>query len=202
MTRPDDAATAEQLIAAYADDPSSLTADERRAVEELCARDAWAAKELTEARMALAALREARAGEGAPDWKVMEQQIAQAVMRQPVSFWRRHRTAIRVVAYGGVAAALVALLIGPPYLGRHVRSQPVAAEPELTEEELAAELDVPDDLGGITVDDALIDEAAALDDDADEGDEPERLLPDTGWIDELSDEELDRAVEILAQEAT
>jgi hypothetical protein len=65
-------------------------------------------------------------------------------------------------------------------------------------------LAVPDDLGGITVDDELIDEAAAaLDEDlgAEADDLDDRLLPDGAWIDELSDDELERAVQILDGEA-
>jgi hypothetical protein len=192
--------TPAELIAAYADDPASLTADERRAVEELCARDAEAATALDEARAALGALREARPAFVEPDWAAMQARIGEAVRRD-----RRRRGMMIGAALAAAAAIVLVVALGArqrPGSTTAQRPDAMAAEPELTEDELAAELDVPDDLGGITVDDALIDEAAALGDEPDEGGEPERLLPDATWIDELSDEELDRAVEILAQEAT
>ncbi len=65
--------------------------------------------------------------------------------------------------------------------------------------EAMAALAVPDDLGGITLDDELIDEAAALDGALGEQADAleDRLLPDGAWIDDLSDDDLERAVELL-----
>ena len=78
---------------------------------------------------------------------------------------------------------------------------PVPVPDDVTDEELAAELDVPDNLGGITVDDALVDEAAALADEPGDAPSVESLLPDGTWIDamsaDLSDDELERAIVLL-----
>ena len=57
----DPAPTAAQLLAAYAADPSALTAGERAAVEDLIARDPAAAGELARLREAIAATRAAGA---------------------------------------------------------------------------------------------------------------------------------------------
>jgi hypothetical protein len=148
-----------------------------------------------------------------PDWSALAATISRAVDDEARRLRRRRR-----LLMGGVvlaAAAVAALLVWP--VARH-RSHdtarapaPVDAAPiqeddlDLDEETVTDELALPDDLGGITVDDDLIDEAAAaLDDDLDELDDDaldDRLLPDGAWIDDLSDEDLDRVVELLDQEA-
>lgn len=199
--------TTEELIAVYADDPAALTADERRDVEALIGGDAAAARMLAEARATVAALRGANVA-AEPDWAALQHRIGAAVAAEPSPVRRSWR---RAVIAGGVlaAAAIALLLLWPTARGPHLKRvgmAPDAAAPapdpdDLTDEELAAELLVPDDLGGITVDDALIDEAAALADEP--GDDPavEPLLPDGTWIeamsDDLSDEELDRVIALL-----
>lgn len=206
----DEAPTAEELIAAYADDPASLTADERRAVESRCAADPDAARMLADAREALAALRQSEPPATEPDWTALGAQIRDAIAREPAPVRVRRRRAL--VAAGALAAiAAIAILLWQAKRQARRDHQRVTitdaapAEADLpSDEDLAAELDVPDDLGGITVDDELIDEAAALEPDLHgEDDVPELdpLVPDGAWIDDLSDEDLDRAIEWLAQEA-
>ncbi len=208
--------TPEQLIEIYADDPAVLDADERRAVEALCARDPGAARMLAESRAALTVLR-AAATTGEPDWSRLAADIGVAV---DGAARKTRRTRTFGLAGAVLAAAAVATLLVWPAARRgdhdpragattDAATGNAAVDVGLTDEEVAAELAVPDDLGGITVDDDLIDEAAAaladehLDrdggDDGDDGDD--QLLPDGTWIDDLSDDELDRAIAWLDGEA-
>lgn len=161
------------------------------------------------------ALREIAPRTGEPDWAKLSADIGAAVDDES----RRQRRA-RVVWIGGAvlaAAAVAALLVWPVARERsratHEAVGAVDAAPArdvLSEEieiddELADELALPDDLGGITLDEELIDEAAAaLDEDLGEEADAldDRLLPDGAWIDELSDDDLERAVVILDQEAS
>jgi hypothetical protein len=144
-----------------------------------------------------------------PDWSALAANIGRAVDDEAVRIRRRRR-----LLMGGVvlaAAAVAALLVWPVARYRHAVSKaPIEdaapfEEEELDKEATSEELALPDDLGGITVDDELVDEAAAIDDEArDELDDEsldDRLLPDGAWIDDLSDEDLERVVEILDQEA-
>ena len=142
-----------------------------------------------------------------PDWSALAANIGRAVDGEA----RRMRRGRRWIMGGVVlaAAAVAALLVWPVARQRRTTAQvpvqvqiedPVeAVDVDAVEEELA----VPDDLGGITVDDEIVDDAAAMDDDLDDDVEEldDRLLPDGAWIDDLSDEDLDRVVEILDQEA-
>lgn len=212
----DDAPGADELIAAYADDPRSLTAAERRAVEARCAEDPAAQRMLAEARAALAALRQTAPPAVEPDWTAFGAQLRDAIAREPAPRQVRRRRGL--VAAGAFAAlAAIAVLLwqtkrpARPLDGARATLTDAAAAETMTDdlptdEDLAAELAVPDDLGGITVDDELIDEAAALADEPhlpgdDDVPELDPLVPDGAWIDELSDEDLDRAIEWLAQEA-
>ncbi|HUQ03044.1 MAG TPA: hypothetical protein VM261_11165 [Kofleriaceae bacterium] len=174
-----------------------------------------------------AALRASAPTTGEPDWAQLSASIGAAVDGEA----RRQRRT-RVVLLGGavIAAAAVAALLVWPGASRPARMTTAAAPVDAAtpaqdggrgaarEAEIAAieaelgreggdlvedDVAVPDDLGGLTVDEELIDEAAAAfvdvprDDDA--IDAP--LLPDGAWIDELSDDELERAVAILDGEA-
>lgn len=152
-----------------------------------------------------------------PDWSKLAADIGAAVDGAA----HRQRRA-RVLWIGGAvlaAAAVAALLVWPVARGRH--DAPQATSPVDDREEIVREFDiaaqeaadridleelaVPDDLGGITLDEELIEEAAAaLDEDlADEADAlDDRLLPDGAWIDELSDDDLERAVALLDAEAS
>jgi hypothetical protein len=175
-----------------------------------------------------AAVRASAPATGEPDWAQLSASIGAAVDGEA----RRQRRT-RAVLLGGVvlaAAAVAALLVWPgargttstarqtglhdaatiaPQDGAHDRARQdeiATMEAELARHGESLEADdvaVPDDLGGITVDEELVDEAAAaLDDDLGDDDAfDDRLLPDGTWIDELSDDELERAVEILDGEA-
>ncbi|HVK76011.1 MAG TPA: hypothetical protein VM734_21945 [Kofleriaceae bacterium] len=218
----DPAPTAAQLLAAYAADPSALTAGERAAVEDLIGRDPAAASELARLREAIAATRAAAPATGEPDWDRLAADIGRALDAQPGHLPRRRRRV--ALGAGAVVAAAAALLVwwrlpgspAPvPVVATTIDAGAPAAPPELPRppaaDEVArgdAELDVlaaPEDLGGGAIDDrvldALVDEepGVALDDVAAPSDD--RLLPDSGWIDELSDAELDLALEWLEANA-
>ena len=162
-----------------------------------------------------AALRASAPRTAEPDWTKLAADIGGAL---DVEVRRQRR--VRGWAIGGAvlaAAAVAALLVWPMARPRHDArdgeraAAPIDAAPlpdPATEvafdDELAEELVIPDDLGGITLDDELVDEAAAalerdLGQEADALDD--RLLPDGAWIDELSDEDLERAVALLDREA-
>ena len=153
-----------------------------------------------------AALRATATATGEPDWTQLAAAIGAAVDGEA----RRQRRR-RGLALGGAvlaAAAVAALLVWPRPRGASTVPEvapPVAVEDEPIDEAMVEELTTPDDLGGITVDEELIEEAAAaaLEDELDEADDAldDRLLPDGAWIDELSDDELERAVAILDGEA-
>lgn len=162
-----------------------------------------------------AALRASAPRVDEPDWTKLAADIGGAVDGEV----RRQRRVRRWAIGGAVlaAAAVAALLVWPAARPRHdardgaragapvdAARLPDPASEEAFDEELAAELVVPDDLGGITLDDELVDEAAAAlerDLGEEEGALDDRLLPDGAWIDELSDEDLERAVALLDREA-
>jgi hypothetical protein len=160
-----------------------------------------------------AAVRATAPSAGEPDWTQLSAAIGAAVDGEA----RRQRR-VRVLAIGGAvlaAAAVAALLVWPRPHEPNTSSATAsvdAAGPSPTgqddvhevdaelAEAIAEELAVPDDLGGITVDDELIGEAAAaldLDLEEEAAALDDALLPDGAWIDELSDEDLERAVTLL-----
>lgn len=127
---------------------------------------------------------------GEPDWTALQARIGAALDREPSP---RRRARWRWAAVGAAALAAAAAIVLALGARRDAPAEKVApapaAEPPLTDDEVAEVLDTPDDLGGITVDDELIDEAAALDDEPDEDLDP--LVPDGTWIDDLSNDELE-----------
>lgn len=212
----DDADT-ELLLAAYADDPHSLRPDERARVE------AWLAEAGDDTLAGLrATVTEVRGLDGpgtTPDWPQLEARIFAATTRAPRARWPW-------VIAGGLAlaaAAVVALLVRPatgPLLTATWHAPAVIddAAPAIDDpsDEVAIEDDVDDlaiddlaiddddsDLDGLgPVDDELLDAVIALDDDSDSDDDlPGVGATWTGWLDDLSDAELDRAMAWLdAQE--
>lgn len=174
-----------------------------------------------------AALRAIAPRDAEPDWATLSADIGAAVDGET----HRQRRA-RVIWIGGAvfaAAAVAALLVWPVARGRDdatpqagATADAAPADDNATDElatdeapgsldeldlddELAAALALPDDLGGITLDEELVDEAAAaLDQDLGDAEDAldDRLLPDGAWIDELSDDDLERAALILDQEAS
>ncbi len=124
-----------------------------------------------------------------PDWAALQARIGAALDREPSPRGRaRRRWAAVGLAAVAAAAAVIALMMAPRRTASPTRVAPIDEAP-LPDDDLVEALDVPDDLGGLSLDDELIDEAAALDDDPD--DELEPLVPDGTWIDDLTDDELD-----------
>jgi anti-sigma factor RsiW len=114
MRRDDD------LLAAYLDGVSELTADERRAVEARLADDGALRDEADATRALLGELRElppeTDAPGGAPDWAALERSILGAVGPEvPRPWWRRFgfRWALPAVALVA-AAAILALVVRAP----------------------------------------------------------------------------------------
>ncbi|MBL8623137.1 MAG: hypothetical protein JNK64_17605 [Myxococcales bacterium] len=195
-----DDATLDELLATYADAPEALTAAQRARVEAALAEDDGGT---------VAAVRALPTAGAAPDWRALEERIFAATTRAPA---RR-----RPWLYAGVvlaAAAAVALAVRP-HAGRW--SWPVVPLPSIAvaptpaptpvdddDPALAMDDDPASDLDGLgPIDDALIDEVIAFDDEDDGDDElPALGATWTGWIDDFSDDELDRALAWLdAQEA-
>ncbi len=195
-----DDATLDELLATYADAPEALTAAQRARVEAALADDDGGT---------VAAVRALPTAGAAPDWRALEERIFAATTRAPA---RR-----RPWLYAGVvlaAAAAVALAVRP-HAGRW--SWPVVPLPSVAVTPPPAPTPIVDDDPGLAIDDdpasdldglgqidvALIDEVIAFDDE-DGGDDalPALGATWTGWIDEFSDDELDRALAWLdAQEA-
>ena len=199
--------TTELLLAAYADDPHSLRPDERARVE------AWLAEtgdaELTELRATVAEVRGLDGRGPAPDWPQLEAQIFAATTRAPRARWPW-------LVAGGLAlaaAAVAALVVRPPasdallttwQAPAVIDAAPVDDEPVLDDapDEVALDDDLAlddddSDLDGLgPVDDELFDAVVALDDDGGDSDDdlPGSGATWTGWLDDLSDAELDRAL--------
>ncbi|MEZ4398871.1 MAG: hypothetical protein R3B06_02570 [Kofleriaceae bacterium] len=183
----------EALLAAYAEAPAMLTAAERATVE------AWLGAAPTDAPL----VAEVRAlpGAGAPDWAKLEAAILDATTRA-----RRRRWPWLVGGATLAAAAAVLLLVAPratvplewpaALVVAPAPPAPVALTPIDLDDE-PAEGGLPDDLGGLgAADAALLDELAQLDD-ADlrlDDDLPAVGATWTGWLDTLTDAELERAL--------
>jgi hypothetical protein len=209
----DDTST-ELLLAAYADDPHSLRPDERARVE------AWLAEagdaELTGLR---ATVTEVRALDGAgtpPDWPQLEAQIFAATTRATRARWPW-------LVAGGLAlaaAAVVALMLRAPASGALLATWQAPAVNDdarpTVDEQIAIEDDeqvaIDDELDAVAIDevidddqsdldgmgpmdDELLDAVIAFEDDSDSDDDlPGSGATWTGWLDDLSDAELDRAM--------
>jgi len=169
-------ASVDELLAAYADDPTSLTAAERAAVEARLADPAVAA-ELTELRAVLADVRaHGDVADAGTDWAALEAQIRGAVTPAP----RRARWAVGAGVALAAAAAVALWWHGQrtddgPGLGlaRLLPTMPVAApagravdpsigpagDPSIdpaidpVDDAIALELDDDDDLGSLAADD-------------------------------------------------
>ncbi len=189
--------------------------DERDVERDVERDDAPSADDVERVTAALRTLSPPGAATGEPDWAKLAADVGAAVDGEV-----RRRRRVRAWTLGGAvlaAAAVAALIVWPAPRARDARegaraAVPVEAAPAVDtpapgdglDDLLAEELHAPDDLGGMTLDDELIDEAAAtLDRDLLEQEDAldDRLLPDGAWLDELSDEELELAVAILEREA-
>ena len=195
---------ADELLAAYIDGVSELTAGERRALDERLVSDEVLRAEAAETRDLLGKLRELPPASGEPDWAALERSIGDACGPEvPRSWWQRFgwRWAVPVVtlATGAAIAALVmrepardAVMREPaPALAAHDRAKPDEAPAPRAEETVALWLDGE----GVEVELA----AEELLEVPWEGDlDQEDLLPASDlawleWIDELDGEALERA---------
>jgi anti-sigma-K factor RskA len=213
---PREARTAEELLAAYVDGVAELGPDERREVEARLCDDGALRVEAEATRALLGQLRALprteRAPGGEPDWAALERSILGAVGPDvPRPWWRRlgWRWAVPVAALAVGAAAAAIVLHGPargldagtaaPAVARSEVAHATAKRPAPAKEPaetMALWLDGED----IEIDLA----AEALPDAPWEGDHNlEDLLPasDLAWVDELADDELDRAEALLQDPA-
>ena len=197
----------EELLAAYVDGVTELTADERKRVEELLAGDPDARADAAAARALLGRVR-ALPGEGVePDWAALERSIRGAVGTTiPRPWWRAWVWLVPVGTLAATAAGALLWWHAPAAPAPTETPSPIAhvehASP--VESQPAAPLVW---LDGDTVDLDQID-PGALDDQpatapiATGGGEPGGILPesDLGWIDQLDDAALDRAESWLASQ--
>jgi len=204
----------EDLLTAYVDGVSELTAGERRAVEARIAGDDALRAEAEQTRALLGQLRDlapaadrASAG-GEPDWAALERSILDAVGPDvPRPWWRRlgWRWAMPAAALA-VGAAILALFLRTPEPATAptpevARPAPAPAAPQ------AAPAPEPGETMALWLDgeDVEIDLAAEeLPDAPWESDHNlEDLLPasDLAWVDDLVGEELERAEALLQEPA-
>ncbi len=217
----DRAPSADELLAAYADDPSSLAPAERAAVEARCAQDPALADELVALRAMLGELRRHDGAASGPA-PALEARIKAAVVPAP----RRGRWIVGGLALAAAAALAVWLQTRPD-------DTPAVAErrPEAAPSVPAPAVDDGAPLDEDALDDLALDELAldddldelALDEDAgldhDTGLDPAALIGraiervphvsdeedvfpglDTGWLDELSEAEVEQALRWLDQQ--
>ena len=190
-----DRATDRDLIAAYQDGVSELTADERRRVEELVHSDPAIRAEADAAKAMIAELRALPPEGTEPNWTVLEREIRAAVgptvPRRPFRLWRW------LVPVGALAmtAAIAMLVIHHPHDGLQVAAPAVRDDGGL----LAAPITAPEAATGLWLDGHVVDvddlDPAFLDDDDGDALATGGLLPadDLHWIDSLDDSAIDRA---------
>jgi anti-sigma factor RsiW len=200
----------DELLAAYVDGVSELTADERRRVEAWLATSAEARTAEHATRSLLGALRELPREGTEPDWAAMERSIRAAVgPRVPRSWWRAAWRWLAPVTALAMAGAMLALWVHDP---RRVPAPADAPQPLATALDAGAERppiaavdSVPLWLDGSAIEVDL--EAAELlgteDEPAREDGEVEGLLPTANLaaIDEMSDDELANLEQWLASQS-
>jgi hypothetical protein len=185
-----DARNTGELLAAYVDGVSELTADERKRVEARLAGDASLRAEEGELRALLGELRELppQAHTSEPDWHALERSIGDAVgPGVPRPWWRRWRWVVPSVGLMVSAAAILVLILHHPERG---------APPPFVIEPPAREVHEPADVVGVWLDgNALEVDPRALDTALDQL-EPELAddgdAGDFGFLDELDDATLER----------
>lgn len=185
-----------ELLAAYVDGVTELSADERRRIEARLAAEPALRGDADATRELLGELRELpRTGE--PDWSALERSINQAVGPDAPKRWRGWRWLVPVVAIAtaGAIAALVlhdpakpVTVVDDPIAKTSPAPAPVAAEPP-TEE-------LPFWLNGQAIEvelEALDEIEAELADDEAPGEDGLMSTSDLGWVDSLDDAALERA---------
>lgn len=204
----------DDLLAAYLDGVTELTTEERRAVEARLAGDGALREEAAETRAILDQLRELPrdpAAAGEPDWAALERSILGAVGPEvPRPWWRRFgwRLALPAVALAMGVAVLALVARTPDRAGEPapaISATPATATPR-ADAPATPRADAPDAGGtmALWLDGADLEIELSAEDLLEvpwEGDHRlEDLLPasDLAWVDELADEELERA-EALAE---
>ena len=184
-----------ELLAAYVDGVTELSADERRRIEARLTAEPALRGEADATRELLGELRDLpRSGE--PDWSALERSINQAVGPDAPKRWRGWRWLVPVVALAA-AGALAALVLHDPQnpetavdpIAKTTPPPPAPAEQPTTDEA------PPFWLNGQMVEvelealDAI--EAELADDEA--ADDGLMSTSDLGWVDSLDEAALDRA---------
>jgi hypothetical protein len=189
----------EELLAAWAHRPASLSTEERRAVEELVARSPEAAAEVDAMRAVIAQVAGLPAEGTEPVWGDLERSIRAACDEPAPGVWRRFLDGMRgwKPAAGLGAGLVVAMAALALWIGRG--SAPAPAPDDVASAALAqlerapAALVAPDDDMADDSDDTAAGDQALL---ADWGvPETDGLVGDAdlglAWIDDLDDDELD-----------
>ena len=223
---PEPTATVDELLAAYADDPTSLTAAERSAVEARCAADPALARELDQLRAVLSEVRgHGDVADHGPDWSALEAGIRAAVTPAP----RRMSRWIAGAGLALAAAAGVALWTqrrggGDGLEPAQLVAAAVARRPEVAPNEQAPvpavvdrDLIVDEDVDGEDAELAAVglddpaDEDEAIDEEVLIGRALERvpvaevedgMMPglDTEWVEDLTDVDVEQALRWLDQQ--
>lgn len=219
----------DELLAAYADDPASLPVAERAAVEARLAADPAAAREVEELRAVLGDVRaHGDVADRGTDWAALEAGIRAAVpfdrlrvtglrtrrwrwaagmgvalaAAAGLALWWQHRRADE----GGFVFASMVPAVPAPALDPVPTPAPDAMDHEEALDEVALELDEGDDFGGdeLHLDDEreeligrAVERVPVADLEAEDG-----LFPglDTGWLDDLSETEVEQALRWLDQQ--
>jgi anti-sigma factor RsiW len=206
----------QELLAAYVDGVSELTAEERRAVEERLGDDPALRAEEAETRALIGRLRELPPGgdapAGEPDWAALERSILGAVGPDvPRPWWRRlgWRWALPAAALAA-AAAILALVVRTP-AAPATQDPPAVAlprpapDPAVAPGAAPAPATPPGDTVALWLDGEDVEVELAADAllevpwESDRDQQLDDLLPasDLAWVDELAAEELERAEALL-----
>lgn len=204
-----DSASGDELLAAYCDGVTELTADERKRVEALLAGDASARADESETRALLGTLRELPGEGGEPNWTAMERAISSKVgPTVPRPWWRPAWRLLVPITALAIAATAAVFYLRTTDVTPNVPDEPTAAaidagvaDPGTDEApEIALWLDGEDILVDESAEDLLDVDGMLLgqDDRMIEG-----LLPmvDLAWVDELDDEDIAAAEDLLADDS-
>src|SRR5687768_12336163 len=103
-----------ELLAAYVDGVTELSADERRRVEAKLASDPALRDDETATRDLISQLRSMSPADHEPDWSALERSIHDAVGPDvPNPWWRRWRWALPTVALATTAALALLVVLRP-----------------------------------------------------------------------------------------
>ncbi|HEY5933580.1 MAG TPA: hypothetical protein VIU61_03065 [Kofleriaceae bacterium] len=183
-----------ELLAAYVDGVTELSADERRRIEARLTAEPALRGDADATRELLGELRDLpRSGE--PDWSALERSINQAVGPDAPKRWRGWRWLVPAVALAA-AGAIAALVLHDPQepvtavdpIAKTTPPPPVPAEQPSE--------DLPFWLNGQAVEvelEALDAIEAELADDEAPADDGLMSTSDLGWVDALDEAALDRA---------